>query len=265
MIVHSNWSVCKKFKYLQDVCTFAEHQGGIVTHSSMSIPILVWSKRCLWAGEDQTRTHLTHGGYYTGWQPWKLSFANQWCKCTSNLSSSNESYIFVLYWCLYGCLFGWYYCILKKPTAAYWALYAHIWHTEERDPLSIWEENADLTKRTENPWTSDDNGIWMDLAKVNSVLKWKTPTTKGAVLSFLGSISYLADDISGVQILMSILHRITGATSLFRWDATHQCAFDEIKDYVQHFLEHRRKPLDYSPMHHWLIWLQMYWTLVLLG
>jgi hypothetical protein len=38
----------------------------------------------------------------------------------------------------------------------------------------------------------------MDPVKVDSVLKWKVLTIKEAVLSFLGTVSYLADDISRV-------------------------------------------------------------------
>jgi hypothetical protein len=75
----------------------------------------------------------------------------------------------------------------------------------------------------------------MDPIKVDSVLKWKTPTSKEAVLSFLGSVSFLADDIGGVHVPMGILHAITGTNSLFRWEEIHQRAFDEIKGYVHRF------------------------------
>jgi hypothetical protein len=63
---------------------------------------------------------------------------------------------------------------------------------------------------------------------------------------FLGSLSYLADDISGVRVPMGVLHAISGSTAIFQWDNIHKCAFNEIKSYIHQFQKHRRKPLDYS-------------------
>jgi hypothetical protein len=84
----------------------------------------------------------------------------------------------------------------------------------------------------------------MNPVKVDSVLKWKMPTGKDGVLSFLGSVSYLADDVSGICIPMGILHGISGSTSVFRWDDTHQRAFEEIRDHK--FCEHRCRPISYQ-------------------
>lgn len=92
----------------------------------------------------------------------------------------------------------------------------------------------------------DDQGIRMDPDKVDCVVNWKVPTTKELLRGFLGSVGYLADDIAMVRIPMGILTSLTGSESSFRWDYTHQRAFDEIKRLVQAHRDHRRTPLDYS-------------------
>ncbi|OJT08771.1 Retrovirus-related Pol polyprotein from transposon 17.6, partial [Trametes pubescens] len=93
----------------------------------------------------------------------------------------------------------------------------------------------------------DDQGIRMDPDKVDSVLNWKTPTNKELLRGFLGSVGYLADDIATIRIPMGILASMTGATASFKWEFTHQRAFDQIKRLVHVHREHRRQPLDYAP------------------
>ncbi|CDO74639.1 hypothetical protein BN946_scf184822.g2 [Trametes cinnabarina] len=93
----------------------------------------------------------------------------------------------------------------------------------------------------------DDQGIRMDPDKVDSVLNWKTPTNKELLRGFLGSVGYLADDIATIRIPMGILTALTGSDTSFKWDYTHQRAFDEIKRLVHSHREHHRVPLDYSP------------------
>jgi hypothetical protein len=92
----------------------------------------------------------------------------------------------------------------------------------------------------------DDDGIWMDPDKVDSVLSWKVPTSKELLQGFLGSVGYLADDIAGVRVPMGILHGICGANTHFRWTETHQRAFEQIKEYTAKFCEHHRVPLNYK-------------------
>jgi hypothetical protein len=58
----------------------------------------------------------------------------------------------------------------------------------------------------------DDSGIRIDLVKVDSILNWKTPTSKDRLLSFLGAVSYLTEDISEICIPMGMLHAIVGST-----------------------------------------------------
>ena len=86
----------------------------------------------------------------------------------------------------------------------------------------------------------------MDPSKVDSVLNWKVPTNKELLRGFLGSVGYLADDIATVRVPMGILTSLTGSESSFKWDFTHQRAFDEIKRLVHAHRTHHRVPLDYS-------------------
>ncbi|KAJ2911785.1 hypothetical protein MD484_g8628, partial [Candolleomyces efflorescens] len=92
----------------------------------------------------------------------------------------------------------------------------------------------------------DDDGIRMDPHKVDSVLKWKTPTNRDLLRGFLGSVGYLADDIPGVRVPMGVLSAITGDTVPFRWTFTEQRAFEEVKQLVHDFREHHRVPLTYG-------------------
>ena len=92
----------------------------------------------------------------------------------------------------------------------------------------------------------DDEGIRMDPDKVDGVLKWKAPTSKELLQSFLGSVRYLADDIAFVRIPMGVLSEHTSADQAFHWNATHQRAFDEIKRLMHRHREHRRCPLVYG-------------------
>ncbi|KAJ3897235.1 hypothetical protein F5879DRAFT_770108, partial [Lentinula edodes] len=41
----------------------------------------------------------------------------------------------------------------------------------------------------------DDTGIRMDPDKVDSILKWKVPTSKEMLSGFLGAVGYLTDNL----------------------------------------------------------------------
>ena len=92
----------------------------------------------------------------------------------------------------------------------------------------------------------DVEGMRMDPSKVDSVLAWKAPTSKELLQGFLGSVGYLADDIVMVCIPMGILTTLTGSEASFKWDYTHQRAFDEIKRLVHAHCTHHRVPLEYT-------------------
>ena len=92
----------------------------------------------------------------------------------------------------------------------------------------------------------DNEGIRMDMEKVDSILNWKVPTNRDLLRGFIGSVGYLADDIPNVQISMGVLSAITGDTVPFRWGYMEQQAFDEVKTLVHHVREHCRVPIDYS-------------------
>lgn len=64
---------------------------------------------------------------------------------------------------------------------------------------------------------------------------------------FLGSLGYLADDMAIVRIPMGVLHGITGDTVPFRWEFTHQRAFEDTKQIVHAHRDHHRVPLRYDP------------------
>ncbi len=86
----------------------------------------------------------------------------------------------------------------------------------------------------------------MDPDKVDCVLNWKVPTNKELFRGFLGSIGYLADDIVTVHIPMGILTSMKGSEASYKWDFTHQRAFDKIKWLLHAHREHHRVPLDFS-------------------
>lgn len=91
-----------------------------------------------------------------------------------------------------------------------------------------------------------DEGIRMDPDKVDALTKWKTPTSRDLLRGFLGSAGYLADDIDRVRIPMGILHELTGDTVPFRWEFTHQRAFQDVKRLAVQCKDHHRKPLKYE-------------------
>ncbi|PIL32366.1 hypothetical protein GSI_05612 [Ganoderma sinense ZZ0214-1] len=92
----------------------------------------------------------------------------------------------------------------------------------------------------------DDQGIRMDPEKVDNVLSWKVPMNHELLRGFLGSVGYLADNIVTVQIPMGILSSLTGSEISFKWEFTHQRAFNEIKKLLHAHREHHCVPLDYS-------------------
>ena len=69
----------------------------------------------------------------------------------------------------------------------------------------------------------------MDPDKVDSIVNWKVSTSKELLRGFLGSVGYLAYNVATVCIPMGIITALTGSDINFKWEFTHQCAFDDIK------------------------------------
>jgi hypothetical protein len=91
-----------------------------------------------------------------------------------------------------------------------------------------------------------NGGIQMDPDKVDVLCNWKAPTNRDLLRGFLGSAGYLADDMDRVRIPMGILSELTGDTVPFRWEYTHQRAFDDIKSKAVICKGHFRRPLRYG-------------------
>ena len=93
----------------------------------------------------------------------------------------------------------------------------------------------------------DNDGIRMDPEKVDALVRWKAPTNRDLLRGFLGAAGYLADDIDQVRVPMGILHKLTGDTVPFRWEFTHQRAFEDIKKLATLCRDHHQKPITYGP------------------
>ena len=91
-----------------------------------------------------------------------------------------------------------------------------------------------------------DKGIKLDRNKVDNVLAWKMPVTREALQRFLGSVGFLTSNLKGVRIPMGVLSPLTGAGQLFRWNFTHQRAFEDIKRIVEGSRDVARVTIDYS-------------------
>jgi hypothetical protein len=92
----------------------------------------------------------------------------------------------------------------------------------------------------------DAKGIRMDPHKVDKVLNWKTPPNKALLRSFIGAVGFLAPDCKGIRIPMGTLSGLTAESKPWRWDATAQRAFDDVKEIVSTHRDNHRKALDYS-------------------
>jgi hypothetical protein len=96
----------------------------------------------------------------------------------------------------------------------------------------------------------DDKGILMDPHKVDAVLKWKVPTNKDLLASFIGAVGFLAEDCKGIRIPMGVLTPLSSGSKPWRWSHTEQRAFDEVKTIVDTWRDNHRLSVDYSPKAH---------------
>lgn len=93
----------------------------------------------------------------------------------------------------------------------------------------------------------DSQGIRMDPDKVDTITNWKTPTNKGLLASFIGSVGYLAPGCMGVRIPMQALSKVAAPLTPWKWTDTEARAFDEVKQIVNQWRNTRRKTINYSP------------------
>jgi hypothetical protein len=91
----------------------------------------------------------------------------------------------------------------------------------------------------------DEKGIKMDPNKVDSISKWKTPTTKEQLTSYLGALGYLAPNCPGIRVPMSILSKHASGTKAFRWEGTEEHAFRETQRIVEDYRGQHRVALRY--------------------
>lgn len=92
----------------------------------------------------------------------------------------------------------------------------------------------------------DERGIRMDPHKVDKITNWKTPTNKDLLRSFIGAVGFLAPDCKGIRIPMGHLSSLTAELRSWRWDATAQHLFDDVKQIVTTHRDGCQKALDYS-------------------
>ena len=96
----------------------------------------------------------------------------------------------------------------------------------------------------------DDEGIRMDLHKVDKVTNWKTPTNKDLLRSFIGAVGFLAPNCKGIRIPMGHLTSLTADSKFWRWDDMAQQSFDKVKQIVSDHRDKCHRALDYSPGAH---------------
>jgi Reverse transcriptase (RNA-dependent DNA polymerase) len=74
----------------------------------------------------------------------------------------------------------------------------------------------------------DHKGIMMDPNKVDSIDNWKVLTNASLLHGFLGAAGYLTLSCKNLRKPMGILTPLTSAKHAWKWDDTHQQAFDDI-------------------------------------
>ena len=75
------------------------------------------------------------------------------------------------------------------------------------------------------------NGLELDSTKLEKITHFPIPRSVGDIKSFLGIVNYLAmfDFLPGLVDQSSVLTALTRKGGVFKWERTHQQAFDMIK------------------------------------
>ena len=77
-----------------------------------------------------------------------------------------------------------------------------------------------------------DQGIMPDPKKVEAIKQWPVPTCVKDLQSFLGAVNFLGKFIQGLSSLRVSLQGLIKKDSEYLWTATHQHAFDKIKEAI---------------------------------
>ncbi|GJZ30733.1 putative reverse transcriptase domain-containing protein [Tanacetum coccineum] len=77
---------------------------------------------------------------------------------------------------------------------------------------------------------SNENGIHMDLSKIEAVKNWKAPTTPSEIRSFLGLAGYYRRFIANFSKIAKPLTSLTQKNKKYEWGVEQEEAFQTLKD-----------------------------------
>lgn len=78
----------------------------------------------------------------------------------------------------------------------------------------------------------DTTDFWPKQSKIEDFKNTVSPKDKSEILSFLGKAAYFSKRIIGLAELQTPLKPLTQHKNIFTWEATHQSAFQSIKDSI---------------------------------
>ena len=79
-------------------------------------------------------------------------------------------------------------------------------------------------------FTISENGFRPQLNKTQAIRNYPKPNDKKALKRFLGMCQFYSETVPNLQLNMGPLHRITGSTKDYIWDAEMDSAFNKVKE-----------------------------------